>query len=237
MIIKSQEAGRWRRIESCCSVTKSCSTLHDSLDSSMPGFPVPHQLPEFTQVHVHWISDTIQPSHSLSPSSLSASIFPSIRVSSNESAICTTWPKHWSFSFGIGPSKEYSGLISFKIDWFHLLAVREILNVFSNPIVWRHRFLRHSAFFIIQLSDLYMTTRKIIALTIWTFVGKVMFLLFNISAVLVCHSFSSKEQTSFNFMVSVTIFSDFGAQEKKTCHCFYFSAFLFVMKWRDQMPY
>ena len=78
-----------------------------------------------------------------------------------------------------------------------------------------------SALFMVQLSHPYMITGKTIALTIWTFVGKVMFLLFNISAVLVCHSFSSKEQTSFNFMVSVTIFSDFGAQEKKTCHCFH----------------
>ena len=115
----------------CCdsySVTKPGPTLHDPMDYSTPGFPVPHQLPEFAQVHVHWISDTIQPSHSLSPSSLYASIFPSIRVSSNESAILSRWPKHWRFSFGIGPSKVYSGLISFKIDWFDLFSFQGTLK-------------------------------------------------------------------------------------------------------------
>ena len=107
------------------------------------------------------------------------SIFPSIRIFPNESDLHIRWLKYWSFSFRISPSNEYSGLISFKIDWFHLLAVREILNVFSNPIVWRHRFLRHSAFFIVQVSHPYMTTGKTTALTIQTFVGKVMSLLFN----------------------------------------------------------
>ena len=88
------------------------------------------------------------------------SIFPSIRIFPNESDLHIRWLKYWSFSFRISPSDEYSGLISFKIGWFHLLAVREILNVFSNPIVWRHWFLWHSAFFIVQVSHPYMTTGK-----------------------------------------------------------------------------
>ena len=91
-------------------------------------FPVPHHLPEFAQVHIVWISDAIQPSHLLLPSSHFASIFPSIRVFSNESILRIRWPEYWSFSFGISPSKEYSGLISLRIDWFDLLAVQGILK-------------------------------------------------------------------------------------------------------------
>ena len=110
--------------ESCCSVTKSCSNLHDSLDSSMPGFPVPDHLPEFAQVHIHWIDDAVQPPHPLYSLLLLPSTFPSIRVFSSESAVHIQWPKFWSlnFSFSVSPSKEYSGLISFKIDWFDLLV-------------------------------------------------------------------------------------------------------------------
>ena len=113
------------------------------------------------------------------PLLLLSSIFPSIRVFSNESALHIRWPKYWSFSFSISSSNEYSGLISFRIDWFDLLAVQGILksllqyNSLKAPILW------HSAFFMVQLSHPYMTTGKPIALTIQTFVGKVMPLLFN----------------------------------------------------------
>ena len=100
--------------------------FHDPMDCSTPGFLVPHHLLEFAQVHVHCISDTIQPSHPLSPSS--SSIFPSFRVFSNELAICIRWPKDWSFSFSISSSNEYSGLISFRIDWFDLLSVQGTLK-------------------------------------------------------------------------------------------------------------
>ena len=104
----------------CCSVTKSCPTLCDPMNCSMPGFPVLHYLPEFAQTHVHWASDTIQLSHPLLPASpLALIFFPSIRVFSNESALLIRWPNNWSFS--ISPSNEYSGLISFRIDWFDLL--------------------------------------------------------------------------------------------------------------------
>ena len=105
------------------SVTQSCPTLCDPMDCSTPGFPVHHQLPEFTQTHVHWVGDAIQPSHLLSSPLFPPSIFPSIRVFSNESAIRIRRPKYCSFSFSISPSNEYSGLISFRMDWLELLAV------------------------------------------------------------------------------------------------------------------
>ena len=100
-----------------CSVTKSCLTLCDPIDCSMPGFPVLHYLPEFAQTHVHWGSDAIQPSHPLSPLLHLPSIFPSIRVFSDELAPLIRWPEYWSFRFSISPSNEYSGLISFRIDF------------------------------------------------------------------------------------------------------------------------
>ena len=106
------------------------------------------------------------------------SIFPSIRVFSNEWVLCIRWPKYWSFSFSIYPSSENSGLISFKIDWFDLLAVQGILKILFQHHSSKTFILRHSAFFMVQLSHPYMTTGKTIALTRWTFVGKVMSLLF-----------------------------------------------------------
>ena len=104
-------------------------------------------------------------------------IFPNIRVFFNESTLCTRWPKYWSFSFSINPSNEYSGLISIRIDWFNLLAVLGTLKSLLQHHSSKASFLQHSAFFIVQLSHPYMTTGKIIALTRWTFVGKVMSLL------------------------------------------------------------
>ena len=98
------------------------------MDCSMSGFPVHHQLPEFTQSHVHRVGDAIQPSHLLSSPSSPASIFPQIRVFSNESVFCIRWPKYWSFNFSISPSNEYSGMFSFRIDWFDLLAIQRILK-------------------------------------------------------------------------------------------------------------
>ena len=106
------------------------------------------------------------------------SIFPSIRVFSNESALHIRWPKYWSFSFSISPSKEYSGLISFRIDWFHLLAVQGTLKSRLQHHSSKASILRSSAFFIVQLTHLYMATRTTISLTLWTFVSKVMSLFF-----------------------------------------------------------
>ena len=133
----------------CCSVAKQHPTLCDPMDCSTPGFPV-HQLLELTQNHVHQVSDATQPSHPLPSLLLLPSIFPSIRVFSSESVLCIRWPKYWSFSFSISPSNEYSGLISFKIDWFDLLEVqgtfKSLLQHHSSkaPILW------HSVFFIVQ---------------------------------------------------------------------------------------
>ena len=162
-----------------CSVPKSCPTLCDPMDYSTPGFPVLHYLPEFTQVHV--IESVISSKHLILcfPSLLLPSIFPSIRVFSNESALRIRWPKHWSFSFSISPSNEYSGLISHRINWFDLLVVQGNLKSLLQHHSSKASTLRHSAFFMVQLSEPYMTTGKTIALTIRTVVGKMMSLPFN----------------------------------------------------------
>ena len=119
------------------------------------------------------------------PLLLLPSIFPSTRVFSNESVLCIRWPKYWSYSFSISPSNEYSGLISFRMDWLDLLAVSLLSRVFSNTTIQKHQFFWLSAFFRVQLSHPYMTTGKTIALTRQTFVGKVMSLLFNMLSRLV----------------------------------------------------
>ena len=112
----------------CCSVTQLCPTLCDPMGCSMPGFPVQHQFLELAQIHVHPVSDTIQPSHPLSSLSPPAFNLSSIRVFSNESVLSIRWPNYWSFSFSISPSSEYSGLISFRKDWLDLLAVQGTLK-------------------------------------------------------------------------------------------------------------
>ena len=156
---------------------QSCPTLCDPMDCSRPGFLVYHQLPEL--VHVHPVSDVIQPSHSLLSPSPPASIFPSIRVFPNKSVLHIRWPKYWSFSFSISPSNEYSRLISLRIDCLDLLAVQETLKSLLQYHSLKTLILQCPAFFMVQLSHLYMTTGKTIALAIGTFVGKVMYLLFN----------------------------------------------------------
>ena len=126
--------------------------------------------------------ESVMPSNHLilcRPLLLQPSIFPSIRVFSNESALCLRWPKYWSFSFNISPSNEYSGLIYFRMDWLDLLAVQGTLKSLLQHHSSKASILCHSAFFIVQLSHPYMITGKTIALTRWTFVGKVMSLLFN----------------------------------------------------------
>ena len=151
------------------------------------------------------------------PRLLLSSVFPSRRVFSSESTFRIRWPKYWSFSFSISSSNEYSGLISFRIDWFDLLAVQRTLKSLLQHHILKTSILQHSAFFMVQLSHPYMTTGKTIALAIQTFVSKVMSLLFNT----LCHSFSSKEQVSFNFMAAVTISNDSEAQENEVCHFFH----------------
>ena len=115
------------------SVAQSCPTLCDPMNCSTPGLPVHHQLPEFTQTHIHRISDAIQPSHPLSSPSLLPAIPPSIRVFSNESTLHMRWPKYWRFSISIIPSKEHPGLISFRMGWLDLLAVQGTLKSSPTP--------------------------------------------------------------------------------------------------------
>ena len=138
------------------------------MDCSSSGFPVLYCLPEFAQIHVHCFNDAIQPSHPLSPPSPFDPNLPSIRVFSNESALCIRWPKYWSFSFSISPSNEYSEFISFRIDRFDLLAVQGTLKSLLQHHSSKASILPCSALFMVQLSHAYMTTGKTIALTRWT---------------------------------------------------------------------
>ena len=144
------------------------------MNHSTPGFSVHHQLPEFTQTHVHWVDDAIQPFHLLSSPSPPAFNLSkdSIMVFSNESALRIRWPKNWSFRFNISPTNEYSGLISFKMNWLDLPEVQGTLKSVLQHHSSKASILQHSAFFIVQLSHPYMTTGKTIALTRWTFAGK-----------------------------------------------------------------
>ena len=123
------------------SVAQSCPTLCSPMDCSTSGFPVHHQLLELAQIHVHRVSDAIQPSYPLSSPSLLPSIFPSIRVFSNELVLCIMWPKYWSFSFTISPSNEYSGLISFRMDWFNLLVVQGIPRGYIYTYMYIYKYI------------------------------------------------------------------------------------------------
>ena len=171
--------------QSVSSVAQSCPTLCDPMNSSTPGHPVHHQLPEFTQTHVHWVGDTIQPSHPLSSPSPPALNLSQHRVFSSESVLCIRWPKYWSFSFNISPPSIHPGLISFRMDWLDLLAVQGTLESLLQHHSSKASILWHSAFFIVQLSHPYMITGKTIALTRQTFVGQVMPLSFNMLSRLV----------------------------------------------------
>ena len=156
------------------SVTRSCPTLWDPMDCSKPGFAVHHPLVALTQTHVYWAGDDIQPSHPVIPFSSRLQSFP---VFSNKLVLHIRWPKYWNFSFSISPSSEYSGLISFRMDWLECLAVQGTLKSLLQHHNSKASILRCSAFFIVQLSHPHMTTGKTIALTKWTFIGKVMSLL------------------------------------------------------------
>ena len=149
------------------------------MDSSTSGFLVRHQLSQLDQTHVHWVGDAIQWFHPLSSPSPPAFNLSQHQVFSNESVLCMRWAKYWSFSFSISPSNEYSGLISFRMDWLDLLAVPGTLKNLLQHHSSKASNLLCSAFFVVQLSHPDMTTGKAIVLTRWTFVGKVMSLLFN----------------------------------------------------------
>ena len=170
---------------SSISIAQSCPTLCDCMNHSTPGLPVPHQLPESTQTHVHRVGDAIQPFRSLSSPSPPTPSLSQHQVFSNESALHIRWPKYWSCSFNISPSNEHPGLISFRVDWLELLAVQQNLKSLFQYHSSKASVLLCSAFFIVQLSHSYTTTGKTIALAKWTFVGKVMSLLFNMLSRLV----------------------------------------------------
>ena len=136
------------------------------------------------------------------PLLLLLSIFPSIKVFSNESSLCIRWPKYWSFSFKISPSSEHPGLISFRMDWLGLLAVQRTLKNLLQHHSSKAAILQHSAFFIVQLSHPYLTNGKTIALTRWTFVSKVMFLLFNMLSRLVISFLSRSKRLLISWLQS-----------------------------------
>ena len=155
------------------------------------------------------------------PLLLLPSTFPNIRGFSNESILHIRWPKYWSSSFSISVSNEYSALISFRMDSLDLLAVQGTLKSLLQHHSSKASILQHSAFFIVQLSHPYMITGKTIAFNRWTFVGKVMFLLFNMLSRLMI-AFLPRSKCLLIFFGAVTSFSDFGAQENKVCYCFHF---------------
>ena len=173
LTVKKWRAGFPEAGHCCYSIRKSRPTLCNPMDRNIPGFPVLHYLPELDSV---MLSNHLILCH---PLLLLPSIFPNIRIFSSELVLHTRWAKCGSFSFSISPSNDYSGLISFRIDWFDILGAQGTLR----SLFWHHSsktsIFQHSALFMVQLSHPYMTTGKTIAFTIWTFVSKVMSLLFH----------------------------------------------------------
>ena len=197
------------------SVIQLCPSLCNPINCSTPGLPVHHQLPESTQTHVHRVGDFIQPSHPLlspSPPALNLSqhqglffisfFFSFFRVFSNESVLHIRWQKYWSFSFSISPSNEYSGPISFRMDWLDPLAAQGTLKSLLQHHSSKASIIQRSAFFIVQLSHPYMTTGKTIALTTRTFVGKGMSLLLNMLSRLVITFLPRSKRLSVSWLQS-----------------------------------
>ena len=200
------------------------------MNLSTPGLPIHHQLPECTQTHVHQVSDAIQPSHpwsSPSPPALNPSqhqgLFQWVN-SSHEVA------KYWTFSFSISPSNEYLGLISFRIDWSELLVVQRTLKSLLQHHSSKASILWRSAFFTVQLSHPYMTTGKTIALTRWTFVGKVISLLFNMLSRLVIAFLPRSRHLLISWLQSPSAVI-LEPLKNKVCHCFY--CFPIYLPWSD----
>ena len=197
-------AGTWGK-DTSLAQSLSHVRLLDCMDYSTPGLPVHHQLPELAQTHFRWVW---MPSNHLilcRPLLLPPSIFPSIRVFSNESVLLIRWPKYWSFSFNISPSNEHPGLISFRMDWLDLLAVQGTLKSLLQYHTSKASILWHSAFFTLQLSHPYMTTGKTISLTRWTFVGKVVSLLFNMLSRLVITFLPKSKHLLISWLQSLSV--------------------------------
>ena len=189
------------------------------MDGSTPSFPVHHQLPEFTQTHVHWVSAAIQPSHPLSSPST-----PALNLSQHQGpfkwvSFPIRWPKYWSFSFNTSPSYENSGLISFRMDWLDLLAIQGTLKSLFQHHSSKASIPRCLAFFVAQLSHPYMTTGKTIALTRWTFVSKVMPVLFNMLSRFVIDFLPRSKCLLISWLQSPT--AVILEPKKIVCHCFH----------------
>ena len=202
------------------------------MDCSLPGFPVLHHLLEFAQTHVHSVGDAIQLSHPLLSPSPSA-----FNLSQHQGLFIWVSSSHqyYSFSFSISPSNEYSGLISFRIDCFDFLAVQGTLESLLQHHSLKASILCHSAFFMVQLSHLYMTTGKAIALTIWTLVSQVMSLLFNTLSRFVKAFLPRSKHLFISWLQSPS--AVILEPKKIKCLCFHFFSHLFAMKWWDWMPW
>ena len=183
------------------------------------------------------IESVMPPNHLIlcHPFLLLPSIFPSIRVFSNESALHIRWSKYWSFSVNISPSNEHSGLISFRMDWLDLLAVQGALESLLQHHSSKASILRHSAFFMVQFLHPYMTTGKTKALTRWTFVGKVMSLLFNMLSRLVMTFLPRIKHLLISWLQSPSAVTM--EPPKISLSLFLLFPHLFAMKWWDQMPW
>ena len=216
----------------CCSFTQLCPTLCHPMDCSTIGFPVLYCCPEFAKIYIHWVSDAIRPSHPLFPPSP-----PPFSLSQHQGLFqWVGYSHHVAKVLELQhPSSEYSGLFSFRVDWFDLLAVQGILKSLLQHHRLKASILWCSTFFMVQLSHLHMTTGKTIALTIRTFVGKVMSLIFNMP---------SKFITAFFQGASIFYFHGcshhpqwFWRPRKKVCHCFHFFPLVYAMKWWDWSPW
>ena len=199
------------------------------MDCSTPGFPVHHQLLELAQTRLssRWCHPAISSSAVLFSSCLHS--FPASGSLPMNQFFTSDVPKYWSFSFSISPSNEYSGLISFKIDWFDLLAVQGTLKSLLQHHNLKALVLWHSAFFMVQLSHPYMTTGKTIALTRWTFVSKVMSLFFNMLSRLVIAFLPRSNHLLISWLQSPS--AVILEPKKIVCHCFY--CFLIYLSWSD----
>ena len=223
------------RGQSINSVAQSCPTLCNPMDCNMPGFPVHHQLPELTQTHVHWVGDAIQPFHPLSSPSPPAfnlsqhqGLFQWVSPSRQVVKVLEFQLQHQSFN-------EYSGLISFRMDWLDFPAVQGSLKSILQHHSSKASILRHSAFFIAQLSHPYMTTGKPIPLTRQTFAGKVMCLLFNILSRLVKFFLPRSEHLLISWLQPPS--AVFLKPQKINFSLFSLFLHLFAMKWWDWMPW
>ena len=213
------------------SVTQLCLPLCNPMDCNTPGLPVHHQLQEFTQTHVHWAGDAIQPSHPLSCPSP-----PAFNLPQHQGLFKWVSSSHQVANIGVSASasNEYSGLISFRMDWLDLLAVQETLKSLLQHHSSKESILWHSAFFMVQLSHPHMTTGKTIGLTRWTFIGKVMSLLFSMLSRLVITFLPNSTRLLISWLHSP---SSVILEPRNINSLFLLFPHLFAMKWWDQMPW